>query len=181
MDGKWTTPKNLGLPINSSYDDFSLAEYKNTGKGLFCSNRPDGKGADDLYCFNRIPVEQQKSTIATPPPDFVSGCVKDKTTLEPIPVATVFLLDNESGKVLILKANSNGCFKTPVKKGTHYLVKAMQNGYIADCLPFSFDPTEPKNDLNIPRDLLLDKLANVFRRHAKSVGHADAEIHGRTI
>jgi outer membrane protein OmpA-like peptidoglycan-associated protein len=159
VDGKWTTPKNLGLPINSSYDDFSLAEYKNTGKGLFCSNRPNGKGADDLYCFNRIPVEQPKLPVATPPPDFVSGCVKDKTTLEPIPGATVFLLDNESGKVLILKTNSNGCFKTPVKKGIHYLVKAMQNGYIADCLPFTFDMANTQPDLSIPRNLLLDKLA----------------------
>jgi len=158
-DGKWSTPKNLGLPINSSYDDFGLAEYKNTGKGLFCSNRPNGKGADDLYCFNHIPGEQPKPPVVTPSPDFVSGCVKDKTTLEPIPGATVFLLDNDSGKVLILKTNSNGCFKTPVKKGTHYLVKAMQNGYIADCLPFTFDIAITQTDLSIPRDLLLDKLA----------------------
>ncbi|HZX61986.1 MAG TPA: OmpA family protein [Bacteroidales bacterium] len=159
VDGKWTTPKNLGLPINSSYDDFSLAEYKNTGKGLFCSNRPNGKGADDLYCFNRIPVEQPKPPVTPLSLPMVSGCVKDKSTLEPIQGATVFLLDNESRKVLVIKANSNGCFKTPVKKGTHYLVKAMQNGYIADCLPFNFDTADTRTDLSIPRDLLLDKLA----------------------
>jgi outer membrane protein OmpA-like peptidoglycan-associated protein/tetratricopeptide (TPR) repeat protein len=159
VDGKWTTPKNLGLPINSSYDDFSYAEYKNTGTGLFCSNRPEGKGSDDIYCFKRIPVEVPTPPFATKPPDMVSGCVKDKTTKEPIPGATVFLLNNESGKVLVIKANSNGCFKTPVNKGTHYLIKAMENGYIADCLPFSFDPGQPQTDLSIPRDLLLDKLA----------------------
>ncbi len=159
VNGKWTTPKNLGLPINSSYDDFGYVEYKNTGKGLFCSNRPGGKGADDIYCFKRIPVEQPKLPVVMTPPPTVSGCVKDKTTREPVPGATVFLLDNETGKVLIIKANSNGCFKTPVKKGTQYLVKAMQNGYIADCLPFSFDATRTQTDLSIPRDLLLDKLA----------------------
>lgn len=156
VDGKWTTPENLGLPLNSSWDDFSLAEYKNTGKGLFCSNRPEGKGADDLYCFKRLPVE--KPIAPPPPPDMVSGCVKDKITREPIPDATVFLLDNESGKVLIIKTKPNGCFKTPVKKGTYYLVKAMQNGYIADCLPFTFEVTLTQTDLSIPRDLLLDKL-----------------------
>jgi outer membrane protein OmpA-like peptidoglycan-associated protein/tetratricopeptide (TPR) repeat protein len=159
VDGKWTTPKNLGLPINSSYDDFSLAEYKNTGKGLFCSNRPDGKGADDIYCFNRIPVEKPKTKEVTTPTDMVSGCVKDKMTQEPVSGATVFLLNSESGKVLVIKTNSNGCFKTPVKKGTHYLVKAMQNGYIADCLPFTFEVSQPQNDLSIPRDLLLDQLS----------------------
>jgi outer membrane protein OmpA-like peptidoglycan-associated protein/tetratricopeptide (TPR) repeat protein len=159
VDGKWTTPKNLGMPLNSSYDDFSLAEYKDTEKGLFCSNRPNGKGTDDIYSFKRIVPEKPNKPEEILPPAYVSGCVKDKTTLEPIPGATVFLLDNETGKVLVMKANSNGCFKTAVKKGDHYLVKGMKNNYIADCLPFSFDPTEPKNDLNIPRDLLLDKLA----------------------
>ncbi|MCX6246765.1 MAG: OmpA family protein [Bacteroidetes bacterium] len=159
VNGKWEPPKNLGIPMNSSYDDFSLAEYKNTGKGLFASNRPDGKGTDDLYCFNRIPQEKMKIAVVPIVPDMVSGCVKDKTTLEPIPGATVFLMDNESGKVLVLKTNSGGCFQTPVKKGTHYLVKAMKNGYIADCLPFFFEVTDLRNNLSIPRDLLLDKLA----------------------
>lgn len=153
----WTTPKNLGLPINSSYDDFGYAEYKNTGEGLFCSNRPGGKGSDDIYCFKRVPVEIP-AVLVTPPPAFVSGCVKDKITRDPIPGATVFLLDNESGKVLIIRANSNGCFKTPVKRNVRYLVKAMQNGFIADCLPFTFDTAQTKSDLSIPRDLLLDKL-----------------------
>jgi outer membrane protein OmpA-like peptidoglycan-associated protein len=46
-----------------------------------------------------------------------------------------------------------------VKKDTPYLLKAMQNDYTADCLPFSFDVAQTRNDLSIPRDLLLDKLA----------------------
>lgn len=158
VDGKWTQPENLGMPINSSWDDFSLAEYKNTGKGLFCSNRPDGKGADDLYSFNRIPVEKPKPVPVAPPPDMVSGCVKDKITSLPVPEAKVFLLEKETGKVLILLADAKGCFKTQVKKGSSYLVKAMQNGYIADCLSFSFEVGLTRNDLSIPRDLLLDKL-----------------------
>jgi outer membrane protein OmpA-like peptidoglycan-associated protein len=89
----------------------------------------------------------------------VSGCVKDKMTQEPVSGATVFLLNSESGKVLVIKTNLNGCFKTPVKKGIHYLVKAMQNGYIADCLSFIFDVSQPQNNLSIPRDLLLDQLS----------------------
>lgn len=162
VDGKWATPKNLGQPINSSFDDFGFAEYKDSGKGFICSNRPDGVGADDIYCFRRIqksPLEQAKKIAETVPPVMVSGCVKDKTTLQPIPGAMVFLLDNESGKVLVIKTNATGCFKTPVKKGAHYVVKAMQTGYIADCLAFTIPITETKTELSIPRDLLLDKLS----------------------
>jgi outer membrane protein OmpA-like peptidoglycan-associated protein len=88
----------------------------------------------------------------------VSGCVKDKTTLEPIPDATVFLLDIERGQVLIIKTNEKGCFRTPVKKGRPYACKAKKSPYLPDCLSFRIDTLIRQIDLSIPRDLLLDKL-----------------------
>lgn len=44
---------NIGIPINSSYDDFSYYEKENKS-GYFASNRPDGKGFDDIYSFSLI-------------------------------------------------------------------------------------------------------------------------------
>lgn len=49
-NGKWRTPSNLGKGINSSYDEFSLT-LLNPQKGVFSSNRPGGKGREDLYLF----------------------------------------------------------------------------------------------------------------------------------
>ena len=153
--GKWMNPENLGQQINSSYDDFSLATADNCKTGFFSSNRPGGLGRDDLYFFTPI----EPTTPITPPsPPMISGCVKDKTTLEPIPGATVFLLDISLGQVLILKTNENGCFKTPVDKGRSYKVKATQTSYLPDCLSFDIDIVNNQNDLSLPRDLLLDKL-----------------------
>ncbi|HSN49612.1 MAG TPA: OmpA family protein, partial [Bacteroidales bacterium] len=43
-------------------------------------------------------------------------------------------------------------------KGINYIIKAMEMGYIADCLPFSFDAGNTGTDLSLPADLLLDKL-----------------------
>jgi outer membrane protein OmpA-like peptidoglycan-associated protein len=159
VDGKWTTPKNLGMPINSSYDDFSLVECKKTGTGLFCSNRPDGIGGDDLYSYNRLPIKVKKLIPPAPPTVSISGCVKDKANMEPIPVASIFLLDDETGKVMVIKTNIQGCFKAKVKINSHYHLKAMQTDYIADCLPFVINEALAKQDPTIPRDLLLDKLA----------------------
>lgn len=45
--GAWTKPQNLGAPVNSSRDDLSFI-IKN-GVGYFASNRPGGKGSDDIY------------------------------------------------------------------------------------------------------------------------------------
>jgi len=42
--------ENLGMPLNSTYDDFGLFLFK-PDRGFFSSNRPGGKGDDDIYTF----------------------------------------------------------------------------------------------------------------------------------
>ncbi|WP_097046452.1 OmpA family protein [Flagellimonas pacifica] len=52
-DDTFSIPVNLGKGINSSEDDFGLI-MRNEGDGLlgyFSSNRPGGKGKDDIYGF----------------------------------------------------------------------------------------------------------------------------------
>lgn len=154
INGKWSRPENLGIPLNSSYDDFALILARDSASGLFSSNRPGGIGSDDIYSFKKIRIIPTPQKIAT----FVSGYVKDKTTKEPIPASTVFLVEGGTGRALVIKTNVNGYFKTSVKKGKSYTVKAIQTGYIEDCFLFGFDTLNRQNDLSLPRDLLLDKL-----------------------
>lgn len=158
ITGKWSRPENLGSPLNSSYDDFALILARDSASGLFSSNRPGGEGSDDIYSFRKIRITPK--VIPTPQKiaNFVSGYVKDKTTKDPIPGATVFLVEEGMGRALVIKTNDNGYFKTPVKKGKFYTVKAIQTGYIEDCFLFGFDTLNRQNDLSLPRDLLLDKL-----------------------
>jgi outer membrane protein OmpA-like peptidoglycan-associated protein len=56
VDGAWQRPHNPGLPVNSSYDDFSFCPDRGDTTGFFSSNRPGGAGGDDIYCFRRLPV-----------------------------------------------------------------------------------------------------------------------------
>ena len=44
-------PTNLGTPVNSSFDDYSLAIDSTLKTGFFSSNRSDGQGSDDIYFF----------------------------------------------------------------------------------------------------------------------------------
>lgn len=46
------SPENLGVPVNSSYDDMSMALYADGNNGYFASNRPGDKGGDNIYYFN---------------------------------------------------------------------------------------------------------------------------------
>ena len=55
--GKWSPPENMKSPINSPADDFSIVfNGEESEEGLFASNRPGGKGRDDIYSFVIPPV-----------------------------------------------------------------------------------------------------------------------------
>lgn len=53
---KWTVPKNVGYPVNSSYDDLYFTVSPSGGDGFFVSNRPDTLIAetccDDIFYYS---------------------------------------------------------------------------------------------------------------------------------
>jgi outer membrane protein OmpA-like peptidoglycan-associated protein/tetratricopeptide (TPR) repeat protein len=149
LNGNWATPVNLQQPINSSYDDFALAYAPGSKIGFFSSNRTGGVGSDDIYAFRVVEV---------PSPSFISGSVKEKSTMQPIAGATVFLYNPIIGKVKVLKTGPDGMYKSIVDKPADYIVKAMMPNFIADCSPFSIKELKPGSTIIAPRDLLLDKL-----------------------
>jgi outer membrane protein OmpA-like peptidoglycan-associated protein len=173
----WSQPVNLGYPANSSYDDFSFAVDGTDSTGIFSSNRPGGSGEDDLYTFKALP--EVKIIL----PVFLAGCVKDKTTGKPMIDVPVTITEAASGKVTTVRTDVLGCFKTNIEKGNSYLVKAMKPGYTGDCLTVIVEKDERLNDLNIPRVLLLEKIAepkvftvgNIYYDFDKSNIRADAK------
>ncbi|MFA8433691.1 MAG: carboxypeptidase regulatory-like domain-containing protein [Marinifilaceae bacterium] len=52
---QWSVPTNIGPPFNSSGDDFGFFINTNKDHGYFSSNRPGGKGGDDIYEFEINP------------------------------------------------------------------------------------------------------------------------------
>ncbi|MFD1015306.1 OmpA family protein [Winogradskyella rapida] len=52
-------PVNLGAPFNSGYDDFAYFINNDNQKGYFSSNRPGGKGSDDIYSYTVTECKQQ--------------------------------------------------------------------------------------------------------------------------
>lgn len=67
-NGDFTDPTNLGVPVNSTADDFAIV-FINDNSGFFCSNRigGDAQGEDDIYSFRRKPK-----------PLVIRGNVRDK-------------------------------------------------------------------------------------------------------
>ncbi|MFD2824164.1 OmpA family protein [Lacinutrix iliipiscaria] len=135
---------NVAKPINSPQDDFGYYESLSTREGFFTSNRPNGKGDDDIYGFDTLDRCEQK----------VEGIVKDKKTLEILPNATVILFDKEGNEVERLVAGEDATFTfTNLDCEKEYLIRGEKEDYIADEKRFTTPSTE--QDLEI--ELLLDK------------------------
>lgn len=81
-------PTNLGAPFNSGYDDFGFYINSDTQLGYFSSNRPGGKGSDDIYSFNSVPCKQE-----------IKGFARDSKTNIILTGVTVKLID-ETGKII---------------------------------------------------------------------------------
>ena len=85
VNGKFTKPINLGSPINSRYDDFSLRYYDDKN-GFFTSNRD--RDNDDIYSF-----EQTGEIFGR---EYINQFeVRDKDAMEYVPNASVKLIFGE--------------------------------------------------------------------------------------
>ncbi len=169
---QWGEPVNLKAPLNSSYDDFGICLAQDGQTGLFSSSRPGGKGKDDIYALKvkALPPKEVKPTPVEEPvviekpaekPSMaaqLTGYVKDKQTSLPIEGSKVYVLNTITNKVLVLETDPQGKFAAPIEKGILFMVKAMKDGYIQDCMQFSFPESQEGTSLSAPRDLLLDKL-----------------------
>ncbi len=103
--------KNMGHPINSGNDDFSIFVNPDGSTGYFASNRPGGRGDDDIYHFeitNPVTFEEIKSEQKEDSGKFFKMMVIDQTSQEPIPEAIVALLNNKGRYLGEVTSNETG-------------------------------------------------------------------------
>ncbi|OGS62510.1 MAG: hypothetical protein A2X07_09995 [Flavobacteria bacterium GWF1_32_7] len=103
-DASFSEPVNLGNPINTAFDDFSYVVNSQTHVGYFSSNRPGGKGSDDIYKFT-----EDKSLIEEKEKVF-SGKLQDGLFGSPIANAVVTLFDDDKKLIDKTTTNVNGEF-----------------------------------------------------------------------
>jgi len=124
-NGGFQKPNNVGMPINSSYDDFSFATTSNTKKGFFSSNRPGGKGSDDIYEFT-----ETKPLVIENCKQFIVGILIDKTTKKPIPYGTIEIVYADGKKNKTITTKSDASFNFTVNCNENYTIKGSKAGFI---------------------------------------------------
>lgn len=156
---------NVGEPINGPNDDFAFVINEETRRGYFSSNRVGGKGKDDIYGF--LQTEDLREFADT----FIAGVVKDVETGEPIPGATVLIMDSDRNILEKLVANEDGTYQSKFKtrRNSNYIVAISKDGY----QPAESMVTTPNRpgplDLSDNKELQLLRLANIADVSTKSV------------
>lgn len=123
-DGKFSEAVNVGFPVNSSYDDFAYTINPATNEGYFSSNRPGGKGGDDIY-----QIIEKKPLIVQDCQQFISGIVTDETTKLPLENAIVILQDESKNELKRITTLADGKFNFNANCENSFKVLASKEKY----------------------------------------------------
>jgi outer membrane protein OmpA-like peptidoglycan-associated protein/tetratricopeptide (TPR) repeat protein len=115
------TVTNIGKPVNSPHDDFAFIINDTSLMGYFSSNRPGGKGLDDIYSFKQMQPLVCKVAI--------DGIVTDKVTSALLPGATIELRDANHNIIETTVIDESATYSFDVNCNTNYRVTAVKEGF----------------------------------------------------
>ncbi|WP_425402123.1 OmpA family protein [Hymenobacter norwichensis] len=154
-NGKWSTPENLGWPINTPDDDVFFVVSASGRHGYYSSFRDDGLGSKDIYQITFLgpekpPVLSQedqllasraqpvKETLLAPPVPvataqvtILKGTITDDASKQPVE-ATIDVVDNKLNQIIAsFRANAqSGRYLVSLPSGVNYGIVVRQEGYL---------------------------------------------------
>lgn len=126
-NNEFVKPVNVGLPVNSGYDDFSFVIDSDIQHGYFASNRKGGKGGDDIYEISEIQPLVVENCM-----QYISGIITDVTTKLPLEKAKVSLQDANKKEIESAFTTADGRFSFSVACEKSYTVYASKEEYTND-------------------------------------------------
>lgn len=120
--------KNMGMPVNSSYDDFGIV-FTEGENGYLSSNRGDERGYDHVYTFELPDINISVSGYIMDPEEYI------------IPGAAVRIIGND-GSNRRERARDDGSFSFTLDRGVSYILQATADGYLNANQHFTSDMEE---------------------------------------
>jgi flagellar motor protein MotB len=131
-DSSWTTPQNLGYPINTYNDEMGLIIESGGQNAYFSSIRDKSKGKDIFY-FNLY------ESVRPNPVSYMKGKVYDKETGKLLK-ADYELINLSTGKVIIKNiTDETGNFLVCLPSGYNYGINVSKPGYLFYSENFMFE------------------------------------------
>ncbi len=162
-DGTWGEPQNLGYPINTNGQEFSLIVSPDGKTGFFSSdNIAGGFGLLDLYSFE-LPEESQAVEIA-----YIKGKVTNKKTGELVD-AEIEFSDLDKNKVVLLEnSGRDGRYFSVLPGNGDYGLSVQKKGFLFYSKNFSLKTESQERAFELNVELLpieigdKVKLENIF-------------------
>lgn len=149
-NGEYGKAENLGVPVNSSHDDFAFILNQSQTSGYFSSNRPGGKGDDDIYSFKMLkPIMSPKQYLRGK--SLAGGLV--------LPGTNVYLMSGNDTVASVL-TGSDGKYEFEVEGGQSYSLLGTKTSYIDGKETFKIEEKKDVTEV----DVLLSKVVN-FKLH----------------
>ncbi|HTH56846.1 MAG TPA: OmpA family protein [Cyclobacteriaceae bacterium] len=115
--GKIAVVRNLGFPVNTSFDDFSLSTDSIGRRGFLSSNRMYGAGSDDIYSFLAHYI-------------FLEGYARNFDSLDQFIPNTLITMKDESGRVIdSVRSDIHGKFELKLPFDKNLTLTATKPGY----------------------------------------------------
>ena len=164
-ENKWLVD-NMGIPMNSNFDDFGITFEGNKETGFFSSNRGQTRGFDFIWSFNLPELEI-----------VVSGTVvDDKQT--PIPDAMVRLVSN-TGQNIRVSTRKDGTYRIKIDKDMECVMLGTARGFLNQAAKVSTSGVNESKtftvDFVLPAVFRPVQLDNIFFEFAKWNLTADSE------
>lgn len=181
QNGKWSTPENLGFPVNSPDDDVFFVMNASGKRAYYTSFKTDGFGEKDIYVITFLGPEKPLTlngednllaSIAAPVKEtaiepavevsktkvtILKGYFKDAETLQPIE-ASIEILNNSDGTI-VLNSTSNsktGKFLVSLPSGRNYGLAGKAEGYMFHSE--NFDIPESAAYKEVTKEILMKKI-----------------------
>lgn len=124
-DGSWSTPLNMGYPINTHADELSIFINASGTRAYYASDKEGGFGGMDIYYF------ELDHHLRPTPVTYMKGQIKDADTREPIE-ADIEMIDLDQNKVITSTRSDpfTGEFLACIRTGTNVMLNIMHPYYL---------------------------------------------------
>ena len=147
----WTTPRNLGQPINDNSEQFSLFITADGKKGYYSLEErlPDGHSKSTIYEVLIPEVSQVRFRS-----NYVKGVIRDKVSQKPLKAA-IELINLKTDEVvsLVTSDSVNGNYLMVLTQGDEYALYVTKAGYLFRSYNFNYSEVTDFEPITINIDL----------------------------
>lgn len=152
---RWSTPKNIGQPVNNHNDQFSFFITADAKKGYYAHEETNEEG----YSYSKIvEVEIPEENQIAFKSNYVRGVVRDKKSNAPLAARVELInLENNTVESLVESDSVTGDYLIVLTQGAEYALYVTKPGYLFKSLNFNY--ADVKDFKPIVLNVFLEKVA----------------------